>query len=169
MATHLIVDGYNVIGAKFGGRLPSTWDLEASRRSLLENLNHLKKKKALKITVVFDRDAQGSYEESFWGIRVVYAGGRGKADEAIEELVSRAPEGSIVATSDWSVAQRCRQLGAAIISASELLMRMSSGQGSLGGEEEEEVSIRKGTEKRGPAKRPSKRKRRERKRLGKLL
>jgi len=171
LATHLIVDGYNLIGEKCGGRLPPFWELEGQRKSLVWALGWFKKVRGLRVTVVFDGAGAGDSEESFWGVKVVYAGGKGKADGAIEALVRKAPHGTIVATSDGSVAKRCRDMGAATISSRELWRKISSLESPWGmedGDEEEGVFPRRGTEKRGPARRAPKRERRHRRRINKL-
>ncbi len=171
LATHLIVDGYNLIGEKCGGRLPPFWELEGHRKSLLRTLGWFKKVRGLRVTVVFDGGGLGDSEELFWGVKVVYAGGKGKADGAIEALVRKAPHGAIVATSDGSVAKRCRDMGAATISSRELLRKISSIESPRGMEDEDEDEgffSKRGTEKRGPAKRAPRRERRRRRRINKL-
>ena len=172
LATHLIVDGYNLIGEKCGGRLPPSWELEDHRKSLLRALSWFKKVKGLKVTVVFDGAGPGNSEESFWGVKVVYAGGKAKADGAIEAFARKTPHCAIVATSDGSVAKRCREMGAATISSRDLWRKISSLESpwKMEDEDEEEEGVfpKRGTEKRGPARRAPKRERRERRRIDKL-
>lgn len=176
MALHLIVDGYNLMGAAPGELLDAGGDLEHSREELLRRLRSLCLRKHLKITVVFDSMGTQTALESRAGIRVAFAGGRGRADEAIIKMVRANPQAMVVATSDRAVAEACRKMGAAVITSQELWSRMESlsrsGQAGFGPPKEdyleEEAPGRGGFPKKGPARRPSRKERREARRLRKL-
>lgn len=172
MAIHLIVDGYNLMGASRGGRLDPMEDLERSRERLLDELLRFRARRPIKITVVFDGLGEGR-ASGFWrGIRVVFAGGEGRADGAIAHMARSNPQGAVVATSDRALADMCRRLGATVLSSQELRLRLLGAgalQGSLQWDEEEDEEItERQMRKKGPSRRLSKRERRDRQRLRKL-
>lgn len=174
MAIHLIVDGYNFMAARQGGKLVPHWDLELSRQRLLEEIRRVTLRRPIKITVVFDAPGEEKVRCCWKGMEVVFAGGREKADGAIARLVSRNPHGVVVATSDRALAESCRAMGATVMSSRELglrIMRLQATEPSPGWDEEEddEGKSRLGrTQKKGPARRLSKRERRDKRRLRKL-
>lgn len=168
MALHIIVDGYNVIGTKGGGRLSPWEDLERQRERLLEQLRLFKTRRNLRVTVVFDGPEGGVKETMRWGLRVLFAGGDGKADSVIEGL-ARNMSGAVVVTSDLALAQRCRKAGATVMGAEELLERMKEPDPQDDFLEEDEEPRRKCfTRKKGPRRKPPKKDRRDRHKLQRL-
>ena len=173
MAVHLIVDGYNLMGVAWGGRLEPGADLELSRKRLLEQLRGFRAGRPLRVTVVFDGPGPGTAQESWWGLKVVFAGGQGRADGAIVRMVRCNPQGVVVATSDRALAESCRRMGAAVLSSQELMARLLAGngaaqEGSWPEKEEQEAPGHTRAGKRGPSQRLSRKDRREMRRLRKL-
>jgi predicted RNA-binding protein with PIN domain len=176
LALHLIIDGYNLMGAARGGGLNPGVDLEFSREALLKRLHTFRIRKPLRITVVFDGKEAKTTWESRAGIRVAFAGGRGRADEAIAGMVRGNPQGVVVATSDRALAENCRRMGAAVISSQELWGRLERALGyreaglELPKEDswEEESLGGWGSKKKGPARRLSRKERRQARKLRKL-
>ncbi len=168
MGLHLIVDGYNLIGASSKGGLAGQEGLERARDLLLEGLLEYKRAKGFRITVVFDGRGvrcPPSGAETRRGIVVAYSRWPETADDVIVRMVGRTSAGVAVVSSDREVARRCRGLGASVISSEEFRTRMAA-LGSEGGEcesnEDDEGPPRITTRKKGPAARASKRRRRDR-------
>lgn len=168
MALQLIVDGYNLIGASRKRGLARHEGLELARESLLDQLLEYKRAKGFRITVVFDGKGLSCHQsgaETRKGIVVVYSRGPKTADDMIVGIVARSSAGVAVVSSDRQVAERCRKLGASVISSEEFRTRMAA-LGSRGAEcksdEDEGGPPRFTTRKKGPAARASKRKRRDR-------
>lgn len=168
MALHLIVDGYNLIGASRKGGLAGQEGLELARELLLDELMEYKKAKRIRITVVFDGkglSSPPSGAETRRGILVVYSRGPKTADDVIVGVVARSSVGVAVVSSDRQLAERCRTLGASVISSDEFRKRMeaTSARGAQSeSDEDEEGPPRLSTKKKGPASRASKRRRRDR-------
>jgi hypothetical protein len=174
MALHLIVDGYNLLGAGRGGAGSDPDRLEDEREALVEDLRRYKRAKGFRITVVFDgpRDRPGQEGFQHKGIHVRFTGGGQSADDAIVGLVRGAPAGAVVVTSDRSVAAACERLGASVVSSQEFRERLAAAWleevkgGNDEGEEPPEPSPTRG--KKGTSHKPSRRHRRDRERLRRL-
>ena len=172
MALHLIVDGYNLIGALGGGPLDAVDSLESAREHLIEDLRRYKRIKRARITLVFDSAGSPASprKETYKGIEVVYALAGEKADDAIVRMVGRSAAGVVVVTSDAELARTCHRLGAATISSPEFRERLISAtiMEIKGGDEDDEFDTRDSTEKRGPSRRLPSRLRVDRRRLRKV-
>lgn len=123
-----LVDGDNLLGT-WPGRARSA----PERRRLALELSRLEADRGRRVVVVFD----GSPPEGLhFGADVHFAGPSTTADARILELLRRAadPAGWIVVTSDRSLGDRCRWLGARI-ERCDLFRRRLSGRG--GGEKPE--------------------------------
>src|SRR5437867_57771 len=85
MATHLIIDGYNLLGAR--GQVGP--DVESAREFLLRDLSAYRQRKGHLITVVFDgwQQAIGAERrEHRMGVEVVYSKRGERADQVIQRL-----------------------------------------------------------------------------------
>jgi len=167
MALHLIVDGYNLIGASGSGGLAGQEGLEWARECLLQELQAYKRAKGFRITVVFDgmgRPHPPVAVETRNGIVVAYSRGTKTADDVIVGMVARSSAGVAVVSSDRQLAERCRGLGASVIASEEFRARMAALRMEEAEDEEEDEPERKrlGTRKKGPAARASKKRRRDR-------
>jgi predicted RNA-binding protein with PIN domain len=174
MALHLVLDGYNVIGAlQYGSMFGGDW--EARREMLIEDLRRYKRTKGFRITVVFD--GQNTREvnprsETYKGIRVIFTRGREKADDFIVRMVRKSSSGIVVVSCDREVAEQCQRLGASVISAVEFGGRMesevSAAMKGIDEQEEEDQTPALSTQKKGPSQRLSRRRRQDKKRFRRL-
>jgi predicted RNA-binding protein with PIN domain len=173
MPTHLIVDGYNLMGSSPQGGRATGPPPDREREELIEDLRRYKRVKGFRVTVVFDGVPDGRFgpqEETWKGIRVLFAGGAGKADGAIVRLVRSAPAGAVVVTSDRELATSCRQLGASVISSEEFGERLAAAAllEIKGDEEEDAPTEHAATRKAGSSRRLPSALRRDQRRLRKL-
>ncbi|MCW2599411.1 MAG: uncharacterized protein JWM02_1240 [Frankiales bacterium] len=109
--THLIVDGYNVTKAAYGGLA-----LEAQRRRLLGGLGGLAARTAAEVTVVFD-GSDGAVPVALpapRGVRLLFSRTGETADEVVRRLARHEPEGRpvVVVSSDKEVIDGIRRAGA---------------------------------------------------------
>ncbi len=167
----IIVDGYNVAAYLKGG-LPA--DLEEARAELLDLLSSYARVRGALITVVFDAaysTGKGSVTSSFRGIKVVFTRRGELADSRIAAMVRSGGSGFTVVTGDRSVADAVERFGAVAVSPAEFLERVefalyAAGKGIDAEDEDCEwySERRRGTRKKGPSRRLSKRERRRKKR-----
>ncbi len=168
---HLIVDGYNVI--RQSPRLQSldAMDLQAGREALLELLAHYRSRSHHQITVVFDGWQRGDLKESrdrHQGILVIYSRRGERADEVIKRLLHQERERALVVTSDREIQVCAEQAKAAWINASQFeSSHLQDPSGAADPDAGADLSAR-GTHKKGPARRLSKRLRQRQQRLKKL-
>jgi predicted RNA-binding protein with PIN domain len=113
-----VVDGMNVFGSR-----PDRWwnDPDRAVRRFVEELERYASATGDEVTVVFDRHPRDVQPGMHGTIRVAFASRRGPnaADHEIVRMVGEDPEpGSLtVVTSDASLAERVKQLGARVKSA----------------------------------------------------
>jgi predicted RNA-binding protein with PIN domain len=115
----VIVDGYNVIGAR-GGLHGS---LEIKRRWLLQQLSRYQQAKRFRLTVVFDGSSSGGGAETAHqdGVAVIFSGSSEKADPAIVRLARQKAAGCVVVSSDREVRKAVERLNGIAISAWEFI------------------------------------------------
>ena len=83
MATHLIIDGYNLLGAQSAAKS------EMARESLLHDLAAYRHRKGHPLTVVFDGWQQGhlvDHRKHRTGVQVIVSRRGEKADQVIQRL-----------------------------------------------------------------------------------
>ncbi len=168
---HLIVDGYNVIKQSPHLQLLDEMELQSGREALLELLAHYHRQSHHQITVVFDGWQRGDLKESrdqHQGIRIIYSRRGERADEVIKRLLNQERERALVVTSDREIQGCAEQAKAAWINAGqfEAVYLHSPGQ-AIDPDAEAHLAAR-GTQKKGPARRLSKRLRQRQQRLKKL-
>lgn len=118
MAIHLIVDGYNLLGA----RRQVGPDLEAAREVLLRDLSAYRQRKGHPITVVFDgwQQARGAERrEHRMGVEVVYSKRGERADQVIQRLAEEFGHDCAVVSSDREVADFVKSRGAFVMGSAE--------------------------------------------------
>lgn len=168
---HLIVDGYNVIRQSSRLQLLDAMDLQAGREALLELLAHYRSRSHHRITVVFDGWQRGDLKESrdrHQGILIIYSRRGEKADEVIKRLLHQERERALVVTSDREIQVCAEQVKAAWISAGQFELSHLHDPAEATGHDAEANSAARGTHKKGPARRLSKRLRQRQQRLKKL-
>lgn len=173
MGSHVILDGYNLIGGSPKYSSEKQKSIEIARESLIEDLRRYKRKKGFLITVVFDgtlTHRSGLSKTSYKGIQVIYSRGVESADDVIVRMVKAGPHGAVVVSSDRELVSKCHQLGAAVISAGDFEDRMTfellaEAKGEI---EDDSFARSVSTKKKGHARKLSKRRRKDRKRLDRL-
>jgi len=144
------------------------------REALIRQLASYKRIRGHEITVVFDGWRSGSLTESQqWerGILVIYSKRDERADEVIKRLAKRFGQGAVIVTSDREVAHSAERVGATTVSSEEFETRMGiAAVMEKKGVDPEEIDNDEGGigKKKGPSRRPSKRRRRAIQRLKKL-
>ncbi len=175
MGLHLIVDGYNLIRQSAAMRLMDQKDLELGRQSLLDRLALYKRIKGHQITVVFDGATQYAtfdQRDRQKGIKVRFSRQGESADDVIKRMAKREGEKAIVVSSDREVADFSSSQGAAVVGSPEFEKKMEMAEYmALKGEAPEaegEPGWRPDTRKKGPGKKPPKRKRKNQRKTRKL-
>jgi len=169
----ILIDGYNFILQSPAYGPMARRDLEAGRDALIKDLSRYRKMKGYALTVVFDGGLLlppwgGGGKQ--WGVEVVFSPPSKTADEIIKRLVGQKGGTVLVVTSDRELALSCERQGATVISAGEFENRLKKALSA-----ETEVEIRddtdqpsRGTVKKGPSRRLSKKERHRRARLDSL-
>jgi predicted RNA-binding protein with PIN domain len=175
MAVHVVVDGYNLIRQSVALRSEEELALELGREALLEHLRLYKRTKGHRITVVYDAASKPLLAEERTqqkGIRVIYSGQGETADSVIKRICRNEGNKVLVVSSDRELANYAEAQGSAVIDSEdfEAKMEMALYMDFKGVEEDEKEGWHpsKGTSKKGPAKRPSKKERKRRQKWGKL-
>lgn len=133
MATHLIVDGYNLLGVRGRGAAGDGARLELAREQLLRDLAAYRHRKGHAITVVFDAWQTGfgsERHEHRAGIEVVFSRRGERADQVIQRLAEEFGCDCAIVSSDHEVARTARAQGAFVISAAEFESRLQSAPAS---------------------------------------
>ena len=123
MSTHLIIDGYNLLG-RTGGLSDH---IESARESLLQVLAAYRHRKNHAITVVFDGWQQGQpteRREHRAGVQVIYSKRGERADQVIQRLAREYGADCAVVSSDHEVARSAKVSGAFILGAQEFAMKL---------------------------------------------
>ena len=170
MAVHVVIDGYNLIRQSPALSSQEELSLELGRDALLERLRQYKRMRSHRITVVFDAANKPNLAEERSqqkGIRIIYSGQGETADTVIKRMCRNQGEKVLLVTTDRELASYAEARGSVAIDSEdfEARMEMVLYMDAKGVEEEngkERWHPDKGTRKRGPAKRLSKRERRRR-------
>ena len=170
MATHIIIDGYNLIRQSPSLAGIDARDLQKGREALIDCLASYKRIKGYVITVVFDgwkSDNLSESREKAKGINVVYSRSGETADEVIKRMASSLKEGGIVITADNEITSFAKRQGAAVIEPRvfEERMQMAAISELKGGEEDYEYTKK---DKKGPSKKLPKAERKSMEKLKKL-
>lgn len=176
MGIHIVIDGYNLIRQVAGLARHENESLEKARSALVELVASYKKTKGHKVTVVFDgvlnlSEFANAYVQQ--GVRIIFSPETLSADAVIKKMVDEEGARITVVTSDRDILSHAENHGAATISSPEFYERLVfSKKLNEGGriEEEDEKPLHKrwATKKKGPAKRLSKKERRNRRNTDKL-
>src|SRR5947208_4174082 len=118
MPIHLIIDGYNLLGARGGLH----GDVETRREALIRELVGYRQRKGLPVTVVFDGWRSGaSTQQAEWreGIEVVYSRKGEQADAVVKRLAEKYGSDCAVVSSDHEVGNAARAQGSTVMTAGE--------------------------------------------------
>jgi uncharacterized protein len=173
MPIHIIIDGYNLIRQSNTFSAIDRQDIQLGREALLETLIAYQKIKRHMITVVFDGTNAPPFSQRknrVQGITVKFSRSGELADAVIKRMVSREKEKALVVSSDLEIVNFASAKGAATVSSSEFEEKMSQSlyMEIKGVESKEESGWVPTTKKKGPSKRLSKRKRRNKTKIRKL-
>jgi hypothetical protein len=172
----VIIDGYNLIRQSDTLRRYERKSLEEGRRALIARLLDYEKKKQHKITVVFDGWKSGSADEGRdreGAIDIIYSSYGEKADDVIKRQILRAVGDVIVVSSDREISSFATREGKTALSSPdfetilknviyepETAKPASPAKNDLGDRQ---------TKKKGPSRRLPRAKRREQKKIEKLV
>ena len=176
MAMHVVIDGYNLIRQSVTLSAQEELSLELGRDALLERLRQYKRVRSHRITVVFDAAnkphvAEERSQQS--GIRMIYSGQGETADTVIQRICRNEGEKVLLVTTDRELASYAEARGSVAMDSEDFEVRMEmalyvDAKGVEEEDEEERWHPDKGTRKKGPAKRLSKKERRRREKRRKL-
>lgn len=168
MPTHLIIDGYNVLGSR-GIRSGRS---ESAREMLLHDLAAYRHRKHHSITVVFDGWRHGrstEQREHGAGVQVIYSKLGERADQVIQRLAREYGTDCAVVSSDHEIMNVARAHGAFVIGAQEFAEKLRESSFSSGVIPYKELDLgddvrsRRGSEKKGnPRKLPKAQRQRDR-------
>ena len=174
MAKHLIIDGYNLLGAR--GKLSPKHhpDMESLREELLRELSLYGTKTAHAVSVVFDGWQQGmgsEHHEHRAGVQVLYSRRGEQADQVIQRLARQYGADCAVVSSDREVMDHARAQGAFIMRADEFDRQLRKSpvdrkrsRPAVGlGEKDESEILRRPNKKGNPKKLPKSVRKRQRK------
>ena len=173
MSIHIIIDGYNLIRQSNSFSDLDRQDIQLGREALLETLAAYRKIKHHKITVVFDGTNAppfSQHEVRTKGIKVRFSRKGELADSVIKRMVNREKEKALVVSSDMDIVNFAIAKGAATISSLDFEEKIAM---TIYMDTKEIETTNSGgwvpsTKKKGPSKRLSKRKRRNRIKIKKL-
>lgn len=176
MAVHLLIDGYNLIRQSESLRAQDDVALEMGREALLVRLRQYKRFRGHRITVVFDAGSKPLLAEEHIqekGIKVIYSGQGETADSVIKRVCRKEGRNLLVVTSDRELASYAERFGSVTMDSDEFEGKMEmtlylESKGAEAEDEDEGWSRGKGTRKKGPAKRLSRKERKKRERWRKL-
>ena len=129
MRTHLIIDGYNLMGARGEIGPGATFDSRIVRETLLEDLAMYHQRKGYAITVVFDawrERGQLEQQEHRPGLHILYTKGGEKADQVIQRMVRRYGHACVVVSSDTEIMHTAQDHGAFVLTSQEFQGKLRS-------------------------------------------
>ena len=176
MAVHVVIDGYNLIRQSATLSAQEELSLELGRDALLERLRLYKRVRSHRITVVFDaanKPLLAEQRSQHNGIRIIYSGQGETADTVIKRICQNEGEKVLLVTTDRELASYAEARGSVAMDSEDFEARMEmvlyvDAKGVGEEDEEERWHSDKGTRKKGPAKRLSKKERRRREKWQKV-
>ncbi|MBW1753179.1 MAG: NYN domain-containing protein [Deltaproteobacteria bacterium] len=173
MSTHIIIDGYNLIRQSNFFSPIDRRDMQLGRETLIETLAAYKRIKGHKITVVFDGARSPSFSQSrdqIKGIKVKFSRNGESADTVIKRMAAREKEKALVVSSDLDVMNFAASAGCTTVTSLrfEEKITMATYMDTKGIEPEDEGGWVPTTKKKGPRRRLSKKKRKDRIKIKKL-
>ena len=173
MSIHIIIDGYNLIRRSSSLSTLDQQDIQLGREALLDTLSSYKRIKHHMITVVFDgthAPPLSQHKDRVKGIKIKFSRRGETADSVIKRMAAREREKALVVSSDLDIVNFAASMGAATISSPEFEEKITM---AVYVDTKEEVDQNQGgwvptTKKKGPSRRLSKRKRRNRVKIKKL-
>jgi predicted RNA-binding protein with PIN domain len=173
MSIHIIIDGYNVIRQSANLSVLDLQDIQLGRQALVDMLATYKKIKAHRITVVFDGTRAPQFsrlQDRQKGIAIIFSHNGESADAVIKKMADREKQKALVVSSDQEIVRSAASSGAATISALEFenKLTMSAHMAGMEPDRDDYEGWKPTTKKKGPARRLSKRQRKNRAKICKL-
>jgi len=173
MSIHIIIDGYNLIRQSSSLSTFDQRDIQLGREALLDTLATYKRVKHHMITVIFDgthAPPLSQHKDRVKGIKIEFSHSGETADTVIKRMAAREREKALVVSSDLDIVNFATSMGAATISspAFEEKIAMTVYMDTKGIEDQDRGGWTPTTKKKGPSRRLSKRKRRNRIKTRKL-
>jgi len=173
MSIHIIIDGYNLIRRSSSLITLDHQDIQLGREALLNTLSSYKRIKHHMITVVFDgthAPPLSQHKDRVNGIKIKFSRSGETADNVIKRMAAREREKALVVSSDLNIVNFAASKGAATISspAFEEKITMAVYMDTKKDEDQNQEGWVPTTKKKGPSRRLSKRRRRNRVKIKKL-
>ena len=173
MSIHIIIDGYNLIRQSKSLSILDLQDIQLGRDTLVDLLAAYKKVKSHRITVVFDGTTASLFSKQrnrHKGISIIFSHEGESADTVIKKMALKERQRALVVSSDQDIIQSAAASGAATVSAHEFenKLTMSMDLDGLQFDRDNYNGWRPTTKKKGPSRRLSKRKRKNRVKVRKL-
>lgn len=130
MPKHLIIDGYNVLGAMGLPPQKVIGQGEVHRDQFVVRLGVYAQAIHCSVTVVFDAWRQSGnlgHTSHHSGVTVVYSAEGERADQVIQQLIRQHGSETAVVSSDLEVTNVARAFGAFVIRSQEFLTRLQKG------------------------------------------
>ena len=128
---HLIIDGYNLLGAMGLPPQKVVAQGEVHRDQFVERLGVYGQSIHCPITVIFDawRQHGGMRQTTHQtGVTVMYSGEGERADQVIQQLIRQYGKETAVVSSDLEITNVARAYGAFVIRSQEFLIRLGKGR-----------------------------------------
>lgn len=170
MPTYLIIDGYNLLGARGGLR----GDVEAAREALIRDLAGYRQRKSHPVTVVFDGWRSGHpLEQAEWrdGIQVVFSKHGEQADAVVKRLAAQYGTACAVVSSDHEIVNFARARGSTVLTAGDFETRLQASGARPAArkqEAEDDEPVRRDPKKKGNPRKLPKRLRQQARQLKKF-
>ncbi len=173
MSIHIIIDGYNLIRRSSSLSTLDQQDIQLGREALLDTLSSYKRIKHHMITVVFDGTHAPPFSQNkdrVKGIKIKFSRSGETADTVVKRMAAREREKALVVSSDLDIVNFAASMGAATISSPEFeeKITMAVYMDTKGEADQNQGGWVPTTKKKGPSRRLSKRKRRNRVKIKKL-
>jgi predicted RNA-binding protein with PIN domain len=173
MSIHIIIDGYNLIRRSSSLSTIDQQDIQLGREALLDTLSSYKRIKHHMITVVFDgahAPPFSQHKDRVKGIKIKFSRSGETADTVVKRMTAREREKALVVSSDLDIVNFAASMGAATISSPEFeeKITMAVYMDTKGEADQNQGGWVPTTKKKGPSRRLSKRKRRNRVKIKKL-
>jgi hypothetical protein len=148
-------------------------DIQLGRDALIDMLSAYKKVKAHRITVVFDGTRTPLFSQQrnrLKGITVIFSHKGESADTVIKKMARKERQAALVVSSDQDIVQSAAASGTATVSANDFenKLRMSMDMDSFQIDRDDYKGWQPTTKKKGPSRRMSKRRRKNRAKIRKL-
>ncbi len=127
MSTHVIIDGYNLLGASSRRPFGLGQDVEAARERLLQDLAAYRQRVGHALTVVFDawKQSGGAQQhEHRAGVTVIFSKYGEQADQVIQRMVRSQTQGCVVVSSDHEIMDTARAHGAMVLRSQDFLVKL---------------------------------------------